>query len=136
MPDRRRALITAGQRRVPSSGTPHGFEVDFDTDTGSVRVVQPTPVGSGCSIQVGAGITDMTAGTLDGVQLVVADLPAARAALAGRGVDVTEIQVYGRDGLRPRELDEDLDNVGFFYFADPDGNRWAVQQISTRNEGR
>lgn len=87
------------------------------------------------SIQIGGGITDMAPGSLNGVQLVVTDLLAAHAALGGRGVDLSEIQVYGRDGLRPREADDDLDNVGFIFFADPDGNRWAVQQIGTRDEG-
>jgi catechol 2,3-dioxygenase-like lactoylglutathione lyase family enzyme len=109
-----------------------GFEIDFDTDTGDVRVVQLTPPGSGCSIQIGTGITTMTAGSLDGLQLVVADLDAAHSQLADRGVEVSDIQVYGRNGLRPREPDDDLNNVGFCYLADPDGNRWAIQQISSR----
>lgn len=109
-----------------------GFDVDLDTEAGAMRVVQLTPPGSGCSIQIGSGITDMTPGTLEGLQLVVADLPTAHAELTDRGVDVTEIQVYGDNGLRPRRRDESLDNVGFCYFADPDGNRWAIQQISER----
>ena len=109
-----------------------GFEVDFDTDAGSVRFIQLTPPGSGCSIQIGTGITTMTPGSLEGLQLVVADLDAAHRMLAARGVDVSDIQVYGRDGLRAREPGDDLNNVGFCYFADPDGNRWTIQQISAR----
>jgi catechol 2,3-dioxygenase-like lactoylglutathione lyase family enzyme len=79
-----------------------GFEVDFDTHAGTVRFVQLTPPGSGCSIQIGTGITTMTPGSLEGLQLVVADLYAAHRMLAGRGVDVSDISVYGRDGLRAR----------------------------------
>jgi len=109
-----------------------GFHVDFDSDFGAGRFVQLTPPGSGCSIVIGSALTEMTPGSLEGVQLVVGDVVAARAELAGRGVDVSEVQVYGPDGLRPREGDEDLDNVGFCSFADPDGNRWAVQQITSR----
>ena len=110
-----------------------GFGVDFDSPISEeVRVAQLTPPGSGCSIQVGKGITDMPPGSLEGLQLVVPDVEAARAELVGRGVEATEIQVYGEEGLRPRREGETLDNVGFVYFADPDGNRWTVQQISSR----
>jgi catechol 2,3-dioxygenase-like lactoylglutathione lyase family enzyme len=109
-----------------------GFDVDFDTDAGTVRVVQLTPPGSGCSIQIGTGITTMTPGSLEGLQLVVADLDAAHRMLADRGVEVSDIQVYDRDGLRAREPDDDLNNVGLCFFADPDGNRWVIQQISSR----
>jgi catechol 2,3-dioxygenase-like lactoylglutathione lyase family enzyme len=109
-----------------------GFEVDFDTDTGTIRFVQLTPPGSGCSIQIGTGITSMTPGSLEGLQLVVADLDAAHRMLTDRGVQVSDIGVYDRDGLRPRRPDDDLDNVGFCSFADPDGNRWVIQQISSR----
>jgi catechol 2,3-dioxygenase-like lactoylglutathione lyase family enzyme len=111
-----------------------GFRVDFDSPISEeVRVVQLTPPGSGCSIQVGKGLTDMPPGSFEGLQLVVPDLEAARAELVERGVEATEIQVYDRDGgLRPRRDGDALDNVGFVYFGDPDGNRWTVQQISAR----
>ena len=110
-----------------------GFVVDLDTDTGSARVVQLTPPGSGCSIHIGSGITPMAPGSLHGLQLVVADITEAHGLLRARGVDVTDIGVQGRDGWRPRTPeDHDLDNVGCFYFDDPDGNRWVVQQISAR----
>lgn len=111
-----------------------GFAVDLDTDTGPLRVVQLTPPGSGCSIQIGRGLTRMTPGSLDALQLVVADLEAAHDLLRSRGVEVSEIGVYERDGWRPRTArDTDLNNVGFCYFDDPDGNRWAVQQITARH---
>ncbi len=111
-----------------------GFNLDFDSPISEeVRVVQLTPPGSGCSIQVGKGIVDMPPGSLEGLQLVVPDLKAARAELVERGVKVTEIQVYDADGgLRPSREGDSLDNVGFVYFSDPDGNRWTVQQISSR----
>jgi catechol 2,3-dioxygenase-like lactoylglutathione lyase family enzyme len=111
-----------------------GFQVDFDSAFGGpiARVVQLTPRGSGCSIQIGDGLVAMPPGSLQGLQLVVADLRTARAELVGRGVQATEIQVYDKDGLRPSRDGDALDNVGFCFFSDPDGNGWAVQQISAR----
>ena len=70
--------------------------------------------------------------TLEGLQLVVPDLEAARAQHVERGVEASEIQVFDEDGLRPSRDGDILDNVGFVSFSDPDGNRWAVQQISFR----
>ncbi|WP_326643655.1 VOC family protein [Streptosporangium sp. NBC_01755] len=107
-----------------------GFTVDHDTKVGDdVHVVQLTPPGSGCSIVVGKGLTDMAPGSLRGLQLVVSDLHAARAQLVERGVEVSEIQVLGKS---PNPEPDPLDNVGFVFFNDPDGNSWAVQQISAR----
>jgi len=94
--------------------------------------VQLTPPGSGCSICIGNGVVDMEPGSLKGLQLVVNDAVAARAALVGRGVEVGAVQVYGRDGLRPYEQGEDLNNVGFCSFDDPEGNGWVIQQITAR----
>ena len=111
-----------------------GFEVDHDTKISEeYRVVQLTPPGSGCSIVLGKGLVDMTPGSLKGLQLVVNDIRAARARLVERGVEVDEIQVVGASGPRPAQDGEDLDNVGFVFFGDPDGNSWAVQQISARD---
>lgn len=110
-----------------------GFRLDHDTAVGAgVRAAQLTPPGSGCSIVVGTGITRMAPGSLDGLQLVVGDIRATRAELAGRGLDVTEVRVYSPDGLRPAEDGDELDNNGFCYFRDPDGNGWALQQITAR----
>jgi catechol 2,3-dioxygenase-like lactoylglutathione lyase family enzyme len=109
-----------------------GFELDHDSPHGEVRVVQLTPPGSACSIVIGTGLTSMAPGSLEGLQLVVADLPAARDELVGRGLEISEIQVAGEAGFRPRREGDELDNVGFAFFADPDGNRWSVQQISAR----
>ncbi|MEV6816799.1 VOC family protein [Micromonospora sp. NPDC051296] len=108
-----------------------GFAVDHDTAFGDdARIVQLTPPGSGCSIVIGKGVVpQMPPGSLKGLQLVVPDLHKARAELLDRGVEVSEIQVIGEN---PRPVPDPLDNVGFVFFDDPDGNAWAVQQISSR----
>jgi catechol 2,3-dioxygenase-like lactoylglutathione lyase family enzyme len=109
------------------------FVVDHDTmiSEGN-RIVQLTPPGSGCSIVMGEGLVpDMEPGSLKGLQLVVPDLHAARNQLLERGVAVSDIQVMGTS---PTPQPDPLDNVGFVFFRDPDGNAWAVQQISARAE--
>jgi catechol 2,3-dioxygenase-like lactoylglutathione lyase family enzyme len=101
-----------------------GFHLDADTwPTESMRVVQMTPVGSACSVTVGPVVTDpgAPAGPRPNLQLVVDDIEAARAQLVERGVDVSAVQV-----LDPR------DGGKFVFFADPDGNAWAVQEIRDR----
>ncbi|HEY8451897.1 MAG: VOC family protein [Micromonosporaceae bacterium] len=108
-----------------------GFHVDHDTRVGGDgRIVQLTPPGSGCSIVIGHGVVpEMPPGSLKGLQLVVPDLEAARAELVSHGVNVSEIQILGENS---RPVPHPLDNVGFVFFSDPDGNAWAVQQISSR----
>jgi catechol 2,3-dioxygenase-like lactoylglutathione lyase family enzyme len=108
-----------------------GFNLDHDTRLGDGnRVVQLTPPGSGCSIVVGHGVVpEMPPGSIQGLQLVVPDIHAARAQLVERGVQVSEVQVLGEN---PVPVDDPLDNVAFVFFSDPDGNGWAVQQISAR----
>jgi catechol 2,3-dioxygenase-like lactoylglutathione lyase family enzyme len=108
-----------------------GFNVDHDTViSDDVRIVQLTPPGSGCSIVIGKGaVPDMPPGSLRGLQLVVADIHKARAQLVERGVEVGEVQVLGKN---PQPEADPLDNVGFVFFSDPDGNGWGVQQISSR----
>jgi hypothetical protein len=71
----------------------------------------------------------MQPGSLKGLQLVVSDIRPARAQLAERGVEVSEVEVLGEN---PSPQADPLDNVGFVFFSDPDGNGWAVQQISAR----
>jgi len=110
-----------------------GFAVDHDTRVSEdVHFVQLTPRGSGCSIVVGKGIVDMQPGSLKGLQLVVSDIHRARAHLLERGVEVSKVRVAGPSGFRPSRIGDALDNVGFIFFNDPDGNGWAVQQISAR----
>jgi len=101
-----------------------GFNVDHDAWVSDERrVVQLTPPGSACSIAIGTGLSDMEPGSVQGLQLVVADIDDARAELAARGVEVSEIQELGRPG-RP--------GFRFVFFSDPDGNGWAVQEIRPR----
>ena len=102
-----------------------GFELDHDTRTELMHVVQLTPRGSGCSIVIGdlPSQNQMAPGSMRGLQLVVADAAAARQELVGRGVECSEIEV-----LDPR------DGGTFFGFADPDGNTWAVQELRVRAE--
>ena len=110
-----------------------GFVVDHDTTVGEdVRIVQLTPPGSGCSIVISKGMSAMEPGTLKGVQLVVGDVRAAHAQLAEAGVETSAVTYAGREGFRPAEPGDDLNNTGFVFFDDPDGNSWAVQQITAR----
>jgi predicted enzyme related to lactoylglutathione lyase len=93
-----------------------GFNADHDHKiSDELRFVQLTPPGSACSIALGVGVTDAAPGSVTGLQMVVDDIDAAHAHLADRGVEVSAVQDFpwGR----------------FVFFADPDGNRWAVQQI-------
>jgi catechol 2,3-dioxygenase-like lactoylglutathione lyase family enzyme len=108
-----------------------GFNLDHDTEISEGnRVVQLTPPGSGCSVVIGEGVVpEMPPGSLKGLQLVVPDIHAAHKQLVERGVDVSDVQVLGEN---PTPTDDPLDNVGFVFFNDPDGNGWAVQQISSR----
>lgn len=76
----------------------------------------------------------MEPGILKGLQLVVNDVRAAHAYLTERGVACSPVQYYGRDGaVREAQDDDDLNNSGFVFFSDPDGNSWAVQEISSRD---
>jgi catechol 2,3-dioxygenase-like lactoylglutathione lyase family enzyme len=109
-----------------------GFQLDHDNWHGDLRVVQLTPPGSGCSIVFGVGLTKMEPGSVDGLQLVTPDIRATREELAARGLEISEVQVYAPEGLRPSREDDELDNVGFAFFSDPDGNGWTLQQISSR----
>lgn len=81
---------------------------------------------------MGKGVTDMQPGSIKGLQLVVSDIVAAHAQLVERGVEVGDVQVFDGDMSRLTRGGAALDNVGFVFFNDPDGNGWAVQQISAR----
>ncbi len=92
-----------------------GFNLDHDhTVSDQIRFVQMTPPGSACSIAFGMGITEMEPGSLDNMQVVIPDAEEALAFLQERGVEASDVQEFpwGR----------------FVFFADPDGNRWALQQ--------
>jgi predicted enzyme related to lactoylglutathione lyase len=97
-----------------------GFNADHDHRVNEdLRFVQLTPPGSACSISIGEGIIDTPPGSAKGLQLVVDDIEAARTELAGRGVDVSDVQVFPWGS--------------FVFFSDPDGNSWSVQQIPPRD---
>ena len=104
-----------------------GFVVDHDTRIGDeTRVVQLTPPGSACSIVLGTGIAESAPGSVQGLQLVVPDIEAAHAELAGRGVEVSEVQHF-EGGVRVAGRGGYFNS--FVFFSDPDGNGWAVQQL-------
>ena len=110
-----------------------GFALDFDTTVDEkTRFAQFTPPGSGCSIVVSTGMAEMPPGSQRGLQLVVADVRAAHEQLVAAGVENSGVEVFDASGFRPATEDDVLDNVGFVRFTDPDGNGWAVQQISAR----
>ncbi len=96
-----------------------GFTADHDHQVDEhVRFVQLTPPGSACSIAIGTGVVDTEPGSVHGLQLVVDDIEAARAELRARGAEPGDVQDFpwGR----------------FLFLADPDGNRWAVQEVPVR----
>jgi catechol 2,3-dioxygenase-like lactoylglutathione lyase family enzyme len=96
-----------------------GFHADHDYQVNDeLRFVQLTPPGSACSVVLGTGITEMPPGSQKGVQVVVDDVTAARQDLAGRGVEVSEVDVQPWGS--------------FVTFSDPDGNTWALQQLPPR----
>ena len=96
-----------------------GFVADHDHRVSDeIRFVQLTPPGSACSIALGKGVTDAPPGSVQGMQMVVSDIHAAHDELAGRGVEVSDVQEFPWGS--------------FVFFSDPDGNRWAVQQLPPR----
>ena len=106
-----------------------GFVVDLDHSVGDeFRVVQLTPPGSACSISIGTGLSAGEPGSLKGIQMVVADIEAAHADLASRGVPVSPVQHH--DGTAFAE-GKGGDWNSFVFFDDPDGNSWAVQESPT-----
>jgi catechol 2,3-dioxygenase-like lactoylglutathione lyase family enzyme len=99
-----------------------GFKLDHDVrPAAGMRVVQMTPRGSACSVVIGEGLPLGEPGSVKGVQLVVADIDAARESLAGRGVSVGAVQQLGPEGTPGSR---------FCFFEDPDGNGWAVQELN------
>jgi predicted enzyme related to lactoylglutathione lyase len=95
-----------------------GFNEDNDAMVSDeLRFVQLTPPGSNCSISIGTGLSVTEPGSVQGLQLVVEDIHAARAELVERGIEVSEVQVFPWGS--------------FVFFSDPDGNGWSVQQLPT-----
>lgn len=99
-----------------------GFHADHDVQpSDTMRVVQLTPPGSACSIVIGTGMGEISAmqpGSVKGIHLVVADVNAVRETLLSRGVEVSEVSDQG--------------GIKYAFFNDPDGNSWALQEITGR----
>ncbi|MFF2993136.1 VOC family protein [Streptomyces sp. NPDC057950] len=122
-----------------------GWRLDADvTDGEDFRVVQVTPPGSPCSVIFGTGISTASPGSSEGLHLVVSDIEAARAELADRGVEVSEVfhdaggvfHRVGAGGRVPGPDPERRSYSSFLSFSDPDGNGWVLQEITTRLPGR
>ena len=114
--DRAKAFYTEGV----------GFDEDLDHTSGDeFRVVQLTPRGSACSIAIGTGLIDTPPGSVQGLQLVVPDIDAARAELAERGVEVSEVRHFDGRAWKPGGSGS---WNSFVFFNDPDGNGWTLQQ--------
>ncbi|WP_446220531.1 VOC family protein [Micromonospora sp. IBHARD004] len=121
-----------------------GWREDIDIGEGDARVVQMTPPRSDCSIMLGPSLTTAAPGSVQGLCLVVNDIEAARAELAGRDVDVSEV-FHDAGGGMPRANAQGRvpglapDRQSYFSFAsfnDPDGNGWFLQEVTTRFPGR
>ena len=120
------------------------LDADFASDSGDFRVLQLTPHNSPASIIFGEGITSARPGSAEGLTLVVDDLDAARADLAARGVQVSEVFHYAGGPFNnavenPRVAGRDPEGRSYYSFAsfeDPDGNEWLLQEITTRLPGR
>jgi catechol 2,3-dioxygenase-like lactoylglutathione lyase family enzyme len=122
-----------------------GWRLDADfAKSENFRVVQLTPPGSPASIIFGTGLTSAAPGSADGLQLVVDDIDAARAELASRGAEVSEVfhdagGVFHHGGTAGRATGPAPDHQSygsFASFSDPDGNGWFVQEVTTRLPGR
>jgi catechol 2,3-dioxygenase-like lactoylglutathione lyase family enzyme len=122
-----------------------GWRLDADfVKSDDFRVVQLTPPGSPCSVIFGTGLTTAVPGSTQGLQLVVTDVEAARAELAGNGADVSEVfhdagGVFHHAGTEGRVSGREPSGRSygsFVSFSDPDGNSWFVQEVTTRLPGR
>lgn len=122
-----------------------GWRLDADfAVTEGYRVIQVTPPGSPASVIFGDGVTTATPGSTQGLYLVVTDVEAARAELAGRGVEVSEVfhdasGVFNQAGTEARVPGPDPERRSYAShasFRDPDGNEWVLQEVTERLPGR
>jgi predicted enzyme related to lactoylglutathione lyase len=107
-----------------------GFTMDVDFKAGDFRIVQLTPPGSACSVTLMRN--EKAAGSLQGLHLVVTDIDAARAELAGRGMDISEVFHFESHGQVPGHDPKRADYGSYLSFNDPDGNGWMVQEVPSR----
>jgi catechol 2,3-dioxygenase-like lactoylglutathione lyase family enzyme len=118
------------------------LDADFAFDNG-FRILQLTPPGSACSVQFGTKVTSAAPGSAQGLYLIVSDVEAARAELAARGVEVSEVfhagtpgAQFGRDGRVSGPAPDHATYSSFATFSDPDGNGWLLQEVTARLPGR
>ena len=109
-----------------------GWNLDLDTETGGMRIVQLTPHGSACSITFGTGMPQSEPGSYVNTYLVVSDIEAAHRNLRERGIPVSDIYHFGEAGQAPGVDPNRGDYRSYADFADPDGNRWLVQEVPSR----
>jgi predicted enzyme related to lactoylglutathione lyase len=121
----------------------HGWRLDADVADGEFRLVQYTPPGSWCSIQLGKTLTSAAPGSARSLYLAVADIDAARDDLVARGVEVSEVFHEGARGARFHDAGRVAGPApgrgsygSFASFSDPDGNGWLFQEVTTRLPGR
>ena len=112
-----------------------GWRLDADFRIGKdFRAVQLTPPGSPCSIHLN---TTAVPGSAQGMFLVVSDIDTAREELIAHGVDVSEVFHFDGNHQPVPGPDPKLPSYGSYAsFSDPDGNRWVLQQVTTRLPGR
>jgi catechol 2,3-dioxygenase-like lactoylglutathione lyase family enzyme len=118
------------------------LDADFAFDNG-FRILQLTPPGSACSVQFGTKVTSAAPGSAQGLYLIVSDVEAARAELAARGVEVSEVfhagtpgAQFGKDGRVSGPAPDHATYGSFATFSDPDGNGWLLQEVTARLPGR
>jgi catechol 2,3-dioxygenase-like lactoylglutathione lyase family enzyme len=115
-----------------------GFALDVDYHPAAgFRVVQLTPPGSACSVQIGTGLSGAPPGSAQATCLVVTDIETARRELTGRGVKVSDIRHKSpiedwKGGFEPGPDPQRRDYASFADFSDPDGNTWTIQEIGNR----
>jgi catechol 2,3-dioxygenase-like lactoylglutathione lyase family enzyme len=125
-----------------------GWRLDADRGGEEFRLIQFTPPGSGCSVQLGTNLTSAEPGSAQGLLLIVSDIQAAHDDLVRRGVEVSEVfhcatgtacRFRDGDGVFQRVTGPAPDHTSYYSFAafsDPDGNGWLLQEVTTRLPGR
>jgi predicted enzyme related to lactoylglutathione lyase len=109
-----------------------GWNLDLDTETGGMRIVQFTPHGSECSITFGTGMPQSEPGSYVNTYLVVSDIEAAHRDLKERGIPVSDLYHWTEKGQTPGVDPKRGDYGSYADFADPDGNRWLLQEVPSR----
>lgn len=120
-----------------------GWKLDMDFSRGDFRVIQFTPPGSSASIIFGRGITSIAPGSTQGLYLIVSDIDIARAGLIAAGANVSEVfhdgggifHHAGTEGRISGPAPQRHSYGSYASFADPDGNGWWLQEVTSRLPG-